>query len=498
MLYRGPFCFGFKWLIPRASAGMLALVSSFQVQAEVDRAALEDFFQVTNGSEWVQSEGWGTDTSHCGWFGVDCDDEDRVVAVRLPNNGLTGELSGSLALLERLRHVDLSNNAIGGGLPTEWRDLQLESLQLGGNQFRDGILPGVLAMESGKLVTLDLADNDFVGFVVDSLLDLEFESGAADRIENAPVPLLDLCGNALAEPDTAELKAFLATHHHGNDYACIEADRTVTPEISGSWFDPERPGTGISQMLLDNGMLAVFWYTFGHPELMLSPDGQIWQAGLAATGRERIEIEPLHWARGNFGEGMLESGPQTGFGRVTITPTSPETEELAYSQFWLSTAARPGLAIYERKADRRQYERLTEMAGTTCANRHPDQWISGLWYNAERNGEGLVVEVLPDGRGLVYWYTFAADGSETQAWMLGTGRVENDVLTVDPLLQPLGGRFGAAFDPADVETREWGRLVLEFDDELSGRLKYDSAIDGYGAGDYSIERLGRPLLAECD
>ena len=67
---------------------------------------------------------------------------------------------------------------------------------------------------------------------------------------------------------------------------------------------------------------------------------------------------------------------------------------------------------------------LTRLAGTTCDNQLEHQWISGVWFNPESTGEGFVVEVIEDGRGVVYWFTYAADGSGEQVWLTGDARFD--------------------------------------------------------------------------
>jgi hypothetical protein len=46
-----------------------------------DRASLMDLYTSTNGGSWVNSAGWGTTGSFCGWFGVACDGAGRVTTL---------------------------------------------------------------------------------------------------------------------------------------------------------------------------------------------------------------------------------------------------------------------------------------------------------------------------------------------------------------------------------------------------------------------------------
>lgn len=141
---------------------------------------------------------------------------------------------------------------------------------------------------------------------------------------------------------------------------------------------------------------------------------------------------------------------------------------------------------------------LSRLAGSTCDNAHDNQWISGLWFDPERSGEGFVVEVIEDGRGLVYWFTYSPDDSGNQAWMMGDGEFEGSTLHIENLIQPVGATYGEDFDPADVDRLPWGSLTLEFIDNESGHASWDSAIEEYGAGDYPLRRLAQARLAECE
>lgn len=120
---------------------------------------------------------------------------------------------------------------------------------------------------------------------------------------------------------------------------------------------------------------------------------------------------------------------------------------------------------------------------------------SGHWYNAERSGEGWLVDVLPDGRAAVIWFTYPTDGeSDEQLWLTGVGTLEDDAIVIPQMIRTRGGRFGPDFDPATVERTPWGALTLRFDDCSAGEASW--AADGdYGTGSIPITRLyGYPGL----
>lgn len=86
---------------------------------------------------------------------------------------------------------------------------------------------------------------------------------------------------------------------------------------------------------------------------------------------------------------------------------------------------------------------------------------SGAFYNPERNGEGTYVEVFPDGRSVVYTFTYRPNGSGP-SWFIGVGEVRGNAIVVDDLLRFFGTRFGPAFDSAEIESVKVGGMSMVF------------------------------------
>ncbi|CAL5080321.1 unnamed protein product [Urochloa decumbens] len=111
--------------------------------------------------------GWGySDATPCAWNGVVCSAEpdSRVVSVVLPNAQLVGPLAKELGLIEHLRHIDLSGNALNGSIPPELlRAPELRVLSLAGNGLTGGLPEQVGQLRS--LRALNLAGNALSGAV---------------------------------------------------------------------------------------------------------------------------------------------------------------------------------------------------------------------------------------------------------------------------------------------------------------------------------------------
>ena len=85
-----------------------------------ERSILNELFEATNGQTWTKSDGWGTDAPVDKWFGVTVEN-DRITAIELPNNNLTGQLPVSIGNLSALKKLVLSGNRLSGSLPSKLR-----------------------------------------------------------------------------------------------------------------------------------------------------------------------------------------------------------------------------------------------------------------------------------------------------------------------------------------------------------------------------------------
>ena len=133
-----------------------------------DRAALVALYDATGGSNWVRSEGWGSDAPIDEWHGVSADGGGRVAGLNLPRNGLAGEIPQQLGSLARLRFLNLSGNQLSGEIPEGLGNLtSLEQLGLGDNRLR-GEIPSELG-SLANLTELSLGGNELSGEIPSQL-----------------------------------------------------------------------------------------------------------------------------------------------------------------------------------------------------------------------------------------------------------------------------------------------------------------------------------------
>ncbi|KAF0931778.1 hypothetical protein E2562_005760 [Oryza meyeriana var. granulata] len=104
-----------------------------------DGSALQGFLQGLGGSGisgWTVANGTSETANCCAWLGVKCNDGGRVIGLDLQGMKLRGELAASLAQLDQLQWLNLSNNNLHGVVPAPLVQLQrLQRLDLSDNEF---------------------------------------------------------------------------------------------------------------------------------------------------------------------------------------------------------------------------------------------------------------------------------------------------------------------------------------------------------------------------
>jgi hypothetical protein len=256
----------------------------------------------------------------------------------------------------------------------------------------------------------------------------------------------------------------------------------IEPGISSAWYDPERSGEGFMLEILSSDQALLYWFTYDHA------GEQDWYIAVGEIDGYRIRFpELLRVSGGEFGPGFDP-------GQVT--------EEVVGSAAFIWSSCDSGFMDWSVGTEygRMTLSRLTRVMGIDCG-RPPmapimhEALLSGSWYDPAHNGEGYTLEVLVDGRVLLYWFSFGPDGN--RRWFFGIGEIRDGKFSFDEMLTTRGGAFGSGFDPATVEEISWGSLELDIACE-GGVAAYSSIEEGFGDGSLNVVHLTTLDGLSCD
>ncbi len=126
----------------------------------------------------------------------------------------------------------------------------------------------------------------------------------------------------------------------------------------------------------------------------------------------------------------------------------------------------------------------------TSGSYWPGPAVSGSWYDTARDGEGIVLQYLPNGKSLLTWFTYPAAGEAgAQTWLISDlGSVEGNKIKFPIVFQPQGGVFGDGFDATRIKNVVWGTIEVEFQNCNSLTMRYVGP-PAYGSGERNMTRL---------
>jgi len=257
---------------------------------------------------------------------------------------------------------------------------------------------------------------------------------------------------------------------------------------SGSWFNPDRVGEGFVVQLLPEDRAVVTWFTY-------PPEGgtgeQAWLIGSGFTDGNRIVVSAMVRPLGAV------FGPD--FDPETVVREDWGSLEIAFADCDSATANWTGPPAFG--AGSMDLMRLSAIDDVECDPEtipFPDRVISGrsgAWYDPSHNGEGWMLEMLPDGRMVVYWFTF--DDQGRQAWMVGEAEVKGRTLWIEDLLITRGAHFGEAFRSEDVVLGSWGSFGFLFENCTHAKMRYSSIDARFGEGTLEPEHLAQLAATDC-
>lgn len=258
------------------------------------------------------------------------------------------------------------------------------------------------------------------------------------------------------------------------------AAAVLQPGHAGHWTAPERDGEGWVLELLDADTALLYWFTYDES------GRQRWLTAVGARGESDGGIH-LH-----FPQLVVARGARFG---PAFDPADVVREAVGTARMHFDGCdrARFDFEAFGQSASL-QLGRLAHVMGTPCERPHgmtgrpaaAQAGLSGSWFDPQRSGEGYALQWINPHQAILTWYTY--DDTGRQYWMIGEGRIAADGRLVAQLHATRGARFGAAFDPDDVERFAWGQVALALDCG-GGVAEYASPLAGFGTGAIDLQRL---------
>jgi arylsulfatase A-like enzyme len=258
----------------------------------------------------------------------------------------------------------------------------------------------------------------------------------------------------------------------------VHAQIQVDARMGGAWYDPAHDGEGFLLEVLEDSQAVVYWFTYDET------GAQRWFVATGDVRDDTIVFGELLQTRGAvFGERFDPADVAfTPIGELSITWAGCHDATATYTVNGI-----PGSQALTR---------ISTLAGLDCeAPLSEPSPMTGSWFDRTHDGEGLVIEILNNGRALVYWFSYGGDGE--QAWFFGLGEQDGNRISIPGMLITSGGRFGPDFDPDQVTDTPWGSLEIQLGCNY-GKFDYTSGLPVFGAGKQTLNRITSPGNPDCE
>jgi predicted outer membrane repeat protein len=265
----------------------------------------------------------------------------------------------------------------------------------------------------------------------------------------------------------------------------VQAGPNLGAAVSGAYFDSARNGEGSFVENLGNGQALVATFSYG------PTGGLAWFLGVGNIVGNSVVVDDLR----------LPSGGVFGAG---FNPASVVRQRVGSASFVFPNCeaeARPGQWNFQASPEG-AYEDLIARASrlssvVTCSgNASATAGRSGSFYAPARDGEGIFVEFLPDGRVTLIWYTYDPQGR--QFWTISSAAtLAGNTVTATMVYPAQTTRFGSGFVPSQVQLATWGTVTLTYSGCNALTFAYNSSVPGFGSGQYNYSRLTSLAGTSC-
>lgn len=280
-----------------------------------------------------------------------------------------------------------------------------------------------------------------------------------------------------------------------NDDGVFECDRgavevagpgALTSGTSAAFFNSLRDGEGQYVEMLNANTAVVYTFT-------ARPDGtgSAWYIGVGYVLGNSIVIDSLVRPTGtSFGDGFDSSEIVTSLvGGQSMVFNDCEAGGMGGNVAYSGNHALGFEALITRA------QRLSNILGCGSIAPHPNAGLSGSYFLPARDGEGVVVQWLPNGQVLVIFFTY--DLNNDQQWVIGIGQSDGFSVTMDALYASSNTVWGSDFDPDDVVLSPWGTFELTWTECGGVQFGYNSTVSGYGSATRQYIRLSTLWETNC-
>ena len=109
--------------------------------------------------------------------------------------------------------------------------------------------------------------------------------------------------------------------------------------------------------------------------------------------------------------------------------------------------------------------------------------VSGTWSSADADAQTLNIEVLQDGRAVI----FASLNNNTEnLWLYAVGTVANNIIDFETVYSTSGAQFGMNFNSNNVILKDEGDIQLSFN--LCNQATFTYAFDDLGSNEVTLQK----------
>lgn len=267
------------------------------------------------------------------------------------------------------------------------------------------------------------------------------------------------CASALAAPPPAPSAGLLS-------------DEALSDTISGNYFNPARDGEGC--MLTREAdqttfILTCYFYAGGE---------QAWLIGIGVLAGGEIGFEDMILTRG------ADYGPAFDPNAVERIPFGEVRMQFASCNEALISLAPtvPGFVPIDLPM-----QRIIPVACDQGVPSPANAQRAGNWFNPLRDGEGFQLAVEGDSN--LHILTFYTYLNGQQVWMIGTGNLAGNVIEFADVQVTRGADFGPAFNPADVERIDFGKITMAFEDCNNAVVRAESILPQFADLETSVVKI---------